>query len=144
MYVRMKVATWSSFLALIYWLLPTAIATVTVTVRVPVGSCSAGGRRSFSGTATAVTSSIPGVSIASPSPVYSYSAPTDARNAVIIPSATAANGCIYQFVACLQTYSKSGPQRFTQTDELTTEYCATFCAGYTSFGLEQGSSCAQS
>lgn len=133
----MKAASLYGFVVGIQRLIPIVAATLTVTVRVPIG-CSTGDRATFSGSAQIVTTSIPGISIASPSPDAFHSLPTDARSAIILPSATAPNGCGYQYAACLQVNDNRESLMFTQTEELTIEYCAGFCTDYGSFGVQQG------
>lgn len=136
-YVMMKAASLFGFVAGVHWFILIVAATVTVTVRTPVG-CSAGDRATFSGNAQVITTSIPGVSIASPLSVPSYLPPTEARSPIILPSATASNGCEYQYAACLQVNDNLKPLMFVQTEELTIEYCATFCANHDYFGVQQG------
>ncbi len=133
----MKAASLCCYVVGIQWFIPIVAATLTVTVRIPIG-CSTGDRATFSGTAQVVATSTSGISLASPSPDPFHSPPTDARSAIILPSATASNGCGYQYAACLQVNDNPKSLMFTQTQELTIEYCAAFCTDYDSFGVQQG------
>lgn len=133
----MKAASPYGFVVGIQCFIPIVAATITVTVRIPIG-CSTGDRATFYGTAQVITTTIPSTSIASPSPDPFHSPPTDARSAIILPSATASNGCGYQYAACLQVNDNQESMMFTQTEELTIEYCAAFCTDYDSFGVQQG------
>jgi hypothetical protein len=137
----MRAANLAGFVAGLLHFTAVVGAILTVTVRVPVGLCEAtdGLGRGLSGTATAVTSSLYGVSLVSPTPI-SASEPSLPSQILIIPSSVRdLNGCSYGLVGCYQEPT-SIPSLAIDSGDLTVEYCADYCTYYAAFGVTQGGS----